>query len=212
MVAVDRIVRICNRCIDSKLAVITVRFGFNGRMWTGDLCEQHKRNFERDILGWARDCEELTLEPAPEGTAATEIVEDKDTRFKTTAPSQRPTFADRRLKVAPVVPKRTVVVEDAQVTRYQPPKMDLSGITEKTMRSWTFSQRAYRDMDDAGITADRVWRIIDGPHEVRPARDADAEIWFHGPLDVVLNKHDKTIIHVRCNSVGGRLPLVSGGI
>lgn len=213
MTAVERVVRICNSCLDGKLAVETIRFSINGRTFSGDYCAMHRDNLTRDILRWGREAEELTLEPAPEGTPDTQLVPDKDTRFPGRVPSTaRPSFADRQVRVQPVTPRRVVEVVEDQVTPYVPPRMNLDGITEKTMRDWQFTGRAYDDMTETGVRPDQVWRLIDGPHDVRPAREDGNEVWDHRQLSIVVNPREKKIIHVMHHTMGRRLPLVSGGI
>jgi hypothetical protein len=197
MAAVDMVVRICNRCPDGKLAKhFGVRFGLNGRLWTGDLCDSHMDLLRRDLMTWATCFDELTMTPAD----SDEIVTPKESQIK--APhlfnaARVPDQLPPRVKVRPITSRRTVVLDDDTVTPVREEVPDVSDISPEVMESWTFLMSAQKAMDRSSVGIVDVWRVLDAIHkDVRPGRTPDTQVWERDGVGVIVNPAERKVITV----------------
>ncbi len=212
MVAVTRtIVRLCNRCFDGKLAThLGVRLGLNGKVFSGDLCDDHMELLYRDVLTWARVLEELTLEPADvDDVDEHGLAVAKESRFTAapTAGKAIPAQQDRSLKIRSLLTQGgTVEAEAAPATVVDDPG-DLTGIRQSTMQSWSFAHSARDAMDRVGVKHAQVWRVLDSyAKQVAPGRTDDTQKWSLNGLTVVVAPGNRKVITVMRTDSTGEMP------
>jgi hypothetical protein len=194
-------------CLDEHEPTASMRLTFSDTTVLAGLCAEHRRQFVEDMLSWAHYGEELTLEPA---AGTDEIVVPQAPGF---APAKITPIAAPRDRsevvpgtvVRPIVPMVRQAVRDAAEETQDEESLspvleelpDLTGITESTMREWTFTRRAHDDMDERGVSPVDVWRVLDSHgKQVRPGRDPSSQVWEWKGLAVVVAPREKKVITV----------------